>query len=408
MSSCTNPILCWYPTDENGEIVDGVQPVFRWDDVTDNNWIQSAMRCNKCDSCASHYKNQWAVRCAMEMHFHKQSCCLTLTYDEEHLPENEMLCKKDMQNFMKRYRDHLKRNLPDRPHPFTGEMESHKIRYIYCGEYGSNGGRPHYHVLVFGHDFDDKQPYNRTKSGVQYQSDVLDELWGNGIATIGEGGMEAAHYVAGYIAKKLQTEKINGKNFTVDKSTGEIIFKDSEFLEMSRRPAIGRWFYDKWRTDIYPADEVVLINNGRAVTYPVPTYFDKCLKEEYPELWQKVKAKRLKNAVDYAIRNPDEKSFERMRVKAFIRRKEQNEKSRGYDGIVPNYHVDMLDVDQKHKVSQDYQREIKNKSIFAKIFGKNDENLEHELDQKIEAVNLPQKMLENDENLSQNHDENRG
>jgi len=46
---------------------------------------------------------------------------LTLTYNNEHLPENETLVERHHKLFMKRYRKHLK---------------NRKIRFYHCGEYG--------------------------------------------------------------------------------------------------------------------------------------------------------------------------------------------------------------------------------------------------------------------------------
>jgi hypothetical protein len=60
-----------------------------------------------------------------------------LTYDDEHLPPNNSLLKKDLQKFFYKLRQKIK--------PI-------KIRYFAVGEYGSNKTkRPHYHIILFGY-----------------------------------------------------------------------------------------------------------------------------------------------------------------------------------------------------------------------------------------------------------------
>lgn len=49
------------------------------------------------------------------------------------------LLKTDFQNFMKRVRQDIARKYDQR-----------KIKYMYCGEYGDEGNRPHYHIVLFG------------------------------------------------------------------------------------------------------------------------------------------------------------------------------------------------------------------------------------------------------------------
>lgn len=66
---------------------------------------------------------------------------VTLTYNGRSLPSDRNLCKVDLQNFLKRFRDHLSRH-----YGIKG------LRCFYCGEYGDKNGRPHYHLLFFGLD----------------------------------------------------------------------------------------------------------------------------------------------------------------------------------------------------------------------------------------------------------------
>ena len=90
-------------------------------------------------------RNDWSIRMQFEFDFWQKRDSVPvvalLTYDEQHLHRtslgNGSLCERDVQLFMKRLRKKLSK-------------EQVFIRYFYCGEYGPDTGRPHYHILVFG------------------------------------------------------------------------------------------------------------------------------------------------------------------------------------------------------------------------------------------------------------------
>lgn len=73
-----------------------------------------------------------------------QSCSFNcLTYTDRSLPRNSdglpTICKKDFQNFMKRFRKNLSKSSFNMP-----------FKFLACGEYGDQDGRPHYHFILFG------------------------------------------------------------------------------------------------------------------------------------------------------------------------------------------------------------------------------------------------------------------
>lgn len=63
------------------------------------------------------------------------SLFVTLTYEQPPLTENGFMTlqKTDVQDFMKRLR----------------KISPRKLKYYYCGEYGSENKRPHYHMILF-------------------------------------------------------------------------------------------------------------------------------------------------------------------------------------------------------------------------------------------------------------------
>lgn len=90
--------------------------------------------CGKCIPCLTSKRHEWVIRLEEEFKYSKSAQFITLTYDEKHIRTDYSLCKKDLQDFMKRLR---KRD------------GTNKIRYYATGEYGSRTGRPHYHILLF-------------------------------------------------------------------------------------------------------------------------------------------------------------------------------------------------------------------------------------------------------------------
>ena len=184
--------------------------------------------CGKCDGCAAERRRDWAIRMYHEAQYYEQNSFLTLTYNQDECPE--YINKLDLQRFLKRIRKKL------------------KVRYFITGEYGDKTHRPHYHAVIFGHDF----------RGGRYTYSISDELWGNteldrtwshGNVSVGDFTAASAMYVAGYTAKKID-----------DKDT---------FSIMSRNPPIGwRWANDN-QEQLRRLEHVVV--EGRK--HPIPKVY---------------------------------------------------------------------------------------------------------------------------------------
>lgn len=227
--------------------------------------VDQAIRlpCGQCVGCRLERSRQWAMRCLHESKLYERNCFITLTYATEHLPANGSLVVRDWQLFMKRFR---KRFGP-------------RIRFYACGEYGENFGRPHYHACIFNFDFDDKVLEEHNHRGEPlYSSPALSELWPQGRSRIGAVTFETAAYVARYVMKKI----------TGDAAEAHYQGRKPEFTVMSRRPGIGRGWYELYQGDVYPLDEVII--NGKRVK--PPRFYDSIYELEYPEDFQRVKAGR--------------------------------------------------------------------------------------------------------------------
>lgn len=248
------------------------------------------------------------MRCVHENSLHDSSQFLTLTYDEDLLPEDGGLNKSHLQKFMKRYRRHL---------------GNKKIRFYACGEYGdSETKRPHYHALIFGHEFSDKEFFRCTDNGDNlYLSATLDRIWSHGHCQIGAVTFESAAYVARYIMKKVKANekdrvldycgnKISTREYAqysrCDPQTGEATLVTPEFTTMSRRPGIGQGWYQKYGGETYRDDYIII--NG--VKCQPPKYYD----EQYPDI-QLIKQHRKKRAIENRADNTTERLLVKERCK---------------------------------------------------------------------------------------------
>lgn len=139
-------------------------------------------------------------------------------------------------------------------------------------------GRPHYHALLFS-DSVEFIPFDYRLNRNLWSSDVVERKWqGRGFCPVGRVEWDSIGYVARYCMKKRHGA---AASFYDD---GKV----REFSTQSRRPAIGRRYFEKYWQEMYPLDQVLV--NGK-LRKPPPRY-DKWLEEADFELWERVKAKR--------------------------------------------------------------------------------------------------------------------
>ena len=199
--------------------------------------------CGKCAGCQERKKKDWGIRCYHESQMHEKCCFLTVTYDEQYVPER--ISRKHLSNFMKR----LKR------------LYGKQIRYFGVGEYGEKTGRPHYHVIIFGEDFRDKE-FTFLISEKAWGNMKLQELWGMGAIHISDLNPARAFYTAGYTAKKLD-----------DPDT---------FSIKSSNPPIGKSWVERYADNLLRLHSVRI--NGQE--YPIPRVYLEWIRdmEGYEEL----------------------------------------------------------------------------------------------------------------------------
>lgn len=229
--------------------------VFDRKELKNHAYTKIELPCGRCVGCRVDHAKSWALRCVHEASMHDENCFITLTFATENLPKDGSLNKSDFQKFMKRLRKKFK---------------GRRIRYYHCGEYGSELRRPHHHACLFGIDFPDKEVWSVRKGVTLYRSDILEKLWPFGFSLIGEVTFESAAYCARYVLKKVLGDRAEDHYRRLDRETGEITDLLPEYTTMSRRPGIGRSWFERYEGDLFPKDFVTL----RGVRYKSPRYYD--------------------------------------------------------------------------------------------------------------------------------------
>ena len=148
---------------------------------TDPVWLNKLgfyVPCGRCLGCKIAHSREWTLRLLHQLSTSDTACFLTLTYDEENCPLS--LKKSDLQKFWKRLRKQLKK-------------EGRNIKYFACGEYGDTYGRPHYHSICFGIDWNDEL--------------LINQCWNKGFIKIGSVTRQSCGYVTDYCLKKFGRKK---------------------------------------------------------------------------------------------------------------------------------------------------------------------------------------------------------
>lgn len=268
--------------------------------------------CGRCIGCRLKYSRDWASRMVFESSQHAHNYFITLTYQDRYLPVNEFLnedtgeCgqiatlfKRDVQLFMKRLREKVKTDFPE---------HDDNIMYYAAGEYGGATRRPHYHMILFGMPELDLKFYKRTDQGfLLYNCEWLDNIWKNtedrnapcpfssapvaeglkedslGYVVVGETSFETCAYVSRYVMKKQKGDT---------SSVYEEYNFEPEFSLSSRRPAIGREFFEKHYNELYSQDFVsVPTENGKKKLFN-SKYYDNLLEQIDNEKYNKIKETR--------------------------------------------------------------------------------------------------------------------
>lgn len=161
-----------------------LNPYFKRVKLSDD--YKMPLPCGHCEYCRYRQAKIWTFRLSQELdNWNNKALFVTLTYDNEHVPEGYNLYPSHLQGFFKRLRYFLTQKYG----------KEFRIRYYACGEYGDRRGRPHYHAII----------YNLTEA----DSALLSRAWPYGMVrevreVRGDGAIQ---YVAGYVQKKLGKQR---------------------------------------------------------------------------------------------------------------------------------------------------------------------------------------------------------
>ena len=135
------------------------------------------------------------------------------------------------------------------------------FRYFFCGEYGEQYERPHYHAILFGVHWT--------------QKNLIDACWKFGFSSLKPFSLPRAKYVAGYVQKKIYGKGSREKYAELGRTP--------EFSLMSKKPPIGSCFYDEERTQ---RD----LERGYSMFYGVKTAIPRYFRRKYQTEEQKEEA----------------------------------------------------------------------------------------------------------------------
>lgn len=243
--------------------------------------VELQVPCGQCVGCRLEKSRKWAMRCMHEASRYEDNSFITLTYSPENLPSDGNLSLDDWQRFAKRLRHYG------------------RFRFFMAGEYGEEFGRPHYHACLFGLDFPDRVLYSERDGARLWTSRILADYWPYGFSTVGDVTFESAAYVARYVMKKVTGDRAESHYMRLNEETGELAPVVPEFVTMSRRPGIGRDWFEKYSSDVFPSDEVVV----RGKLCKPPRYYDGLYEIRDPEGYDRIKHERAIRAKEAASEN---------------------------------------------------------------------------------------------------------
>lgn len=251
--------------------------------------------CGQCVFCRINKKREWIARLLLEAASHPQTQFWTLTYEEENLPtqlapapagsgisEVQQEKSRGHGTLGRHSRSHDQHGIPGPVQ--RAELDSVKLqpgtlfkpdlarffkrvrknygqfRYFAVGEYGTQRGRPHYHVLAFG---------------ISLSPEQLCVAWGMGLIHIGDVQAASINYCVEYSLKREKRDEL------ID------LRRQPEFAVMSTNPGIGAYAIDEFRQQILksrplPSGEFLIPEQFRlqGKMYPVPRYLRNALEDE--------------------------------------------------------------------------------------------------------------------------------
>lgn len=297
--------------------------------VYDRRWQLIELPCGKCTFCRMEKARSNALRCYHERQSYdlNQAWFCTFTFGDEAsidavfdfaknkrsrwskmskerlFQEARMrtytLVKGDFSSFMKRLRENVRRKFRIRG-----------IRFFCAGEYGDLFERPHYHAILYGFDFAlAGLVYLKTdKFGNKvYRCPLIEGCWKFGYVEISRASYQSAAYTSRYVTKKIT-------GALADSWYGD---RTPEFHTASNRPGIGRCWFERHFSEVYPLNYVLYPKkDGSYVKGKVPAYYKNLYKQLYPEDADAIQTRNIEYFNEHYDRVRYSEAKKRVKVKA--------------------------------------------------------------------------------------------
>lgn len=201
---------------------------FKGEEVAQLSYNKFVVPCRKCQDCLLQKAMSLTTRAYCESLSHTKMCFLTLTYDEQHVGKNQLVytdrdsgpqrfiealkekCYRERR--MEAYEEFVKTidptlKLREKKRLFkewSKDKDFRTFTYLIVGEYGSKGGRKHWHALIFGWQpkSEDLVPFAKTRKTCPY----LNEIWKQGFVDVDGVTAQSIAYVSRYVQKKWKPE----------------------------------------------------------------------------------------------------------------------------------------------------------------------------------------------------------
>lgn len=281
--------------------------------------------CGKCYACLVNRQRSWVYRMAAQMEVDKwPAYFFTLTYTDDNIPKTskgeETLVKSDLQAFMKRFRSNVDY------HCDKNGLDHWSCQFYACGEYGTQTQRPHYHVLVF----------NCPPWIADYLHSLIKKSWKLSDLEpqlIMVTDLKLVFYITKYISKinqqklhlrdedkikyYLHNSLLSGAREMAEKLMTDV-YQEKPFALMSRRPAIGKSYYDKLsqnQKQFFLDSPVVHI---AGLSFSLPRYYRQKIFDAYErsELLEN-SIQNLENQTPYQQRQNVAKNIVKERMAAY-------------------------------------------------------------------------------------------
>ncbi len=238
--------------------------------------------CGKCPPCIRRRVSGWAFRLNKQSEQSNSAHFVTLTYNDENITKTksglDTLVKADVQKFFKRLR----------------KLTKDKISYYAVGEYGTDGQRPHYHIILF----------NANPKIVENAWSINDVSIGN--IHFGDVGEASVGYTLKYISKEKKIPMFQGDD------------RQKEFALMSK--GLGKGYLTeqmvKWHKRNIENRVYLPLKDGKKAA--MPRYYKDKLYDKGQKFRIGVFMRATAEELEEALENEYGDNLERVKVEQVI------------------------------------------------------------------------------------------